>query len=67
MQVYEDYSDDLFAGRLGTVVSVCEDEDSIYPRGRVEVKLVIDELYEKLYRARAPKTVWFKPNDLERL
>jgi hypothetical protein len=65
--VYEDYSDELFAGRKGVVVSVCEDTDKIYPRGRVEVRLKIDELYEKLYRTKAPKTVWFKPNDLERL
>lgn len=65
--MYEDYSDELFAGRLGVVVSVCEETDHIYPRGRIEVKLNIDVLYEKLYRTKAPKTVWFKPNDLERL
>lgn len=66
--MYEDYHDPLFAGRLGEVVSTSEERDTIYPFGRVEVRLVIDELYLKLYRGdKPPKTVWFKPNDLERL
>lgn len=67
--MYEDYHDDLFAGRKGVVVSVCEDTDHIYPKGRVEVQLVIDELLSKLryHGDKPPKTIWFKPNDLEKL
>ncbi len=65
--MYEDYNDSLFAGRIGTVVSVCTDADETYPRGRVEVRLELDKLYERLYRTSPPKTVWFKPNDLEKL
>lgn len=66
--VYEDYHDELFAGRFGTVVSVVEEPELHYPRGRVEVRLKIDELYEKLRKPfhGQPKTVWFKPNDLEK-
>lgn len=67
--VYEDYHDPVFAGRFGTVVSVSEETDHIYPRGRIEVRLKVDELYERIcYRgSNPPKTVWFKPNDLEKL
>jgi hypothetical protein len=68
VQVYEDCQHDTYAGRFGTVVSVHEEPEPIYPMGRVEVQLVIDDFYRKLFHPdRPPKTVWFKPNDLERL
>lgn len=69
VQVYEDMEDDRYAGRIGTVVSTVDDRDETYPHGRVEVVLVYDELRTRLYfgRARAPKTIWLKPNYLEKI
>lgn len=69
VQVYEDMEDSRYAEKIGTVVSTVEEGDDIYPHGRVEVRLVYDELMTLRYfsRTRAPKTVWFKPNYLERL
>lgn len=69
MQVTEDFEDDRYAGRIGTVVDVVDERDPIYPHGRVAVRLVYDELFAKLYfkRDRVPQPIWFKPNYLERL
>ena len=64
--VVEDFGQDRYAGRHGTVVSTSTERDDIYPHGRVEVRLVIDELYSAAFGGHPPKTVWFKPNDLER-
>ena len=64
--VLEDYRQDRYAGRHGVVVSTSTEREEIYPQGRVEVRLVIDELYSAAFGGRPPKTVWFKPNDLER-
>lgn len=68
VQVYEDVQDQRYAERFGTVVAVSTETDETYPQGRVGVRLVIDELYAKLYfsRDRVPQPVWFKPGDLDR-
>lgn len=69
VQVYDDVEDSRYAGRIGTVVGVHDERDPpLYPHGRVAVRLVIDELYAKLYfsRPRVPSPVWFKPSDLDR-
>lgn len=68
VQVYEDFHDPRFAGRYGTVVSSTSARDAVYPRGRVEVRLVLDDLYAAVWRQQPqpPKTVWFKPADLDR-
>lgn len=69
MQVREDVHDQRLAERIGTVVSTVEDRtDEVYPGGRVQVLLVIDELYASLYsRSKGPNPVWIKPSDLEKL
>ena len=66
VSVVEDFDQDRYAGRHGTVVSTSTEREDIYPQGRVEVRLMIDELYSALFGGRPPKTVWFKPSDLER-
>lgn len=67
MQVYDDVSDNRFAGRFGEVVAVHEERDEVYPHGRVEVLLAIDRLYATFFmRPRGPNPVTFKPNDLDR-
>ena len=66
VSVVEDFGQDRYTGRHGTVVSTSTEREDVYPRGRVEVRLVIDELYSAVFGGRPPKTVWFKPSDLER-
>ena len=66
VSVTEDFGDQRYAGRHGTVVSVNITRDAVYPHGRVEVLLEIDKLYRAAFGGRPPKTVWFKPNYLER-
>jgi len=70
VQVHEDVQDARFAGRLGTVVSVVDEPDEEYPRGRVAVRLAVDELYASLFGrpagSKQPNPVWFKPGDLDR-
>lgn len=68
VQVREDVSDVRLRERFGTVVdTVVDDRDEIYPGGRVAVRLVVDELYAKLYgRPRPPDPIWIKPSDLDR-
>lgn len=68
MAVAEDHSDARLAGRFGTVVETVAEREELYPGGRVAVRLVIDELYQRLYwtAGQKPKPVWFKPSDLEK-
>ena len=69
VRVHSDFGDHRYADRLGHVVGVHEQPESpVYPFGRVEVLMVIDELWRKLWHPdKPPKTVWFKPNMIERL
>lgn len=65
--VEADYFDERFAGRIGSVETTVDDEDRRYPQGRVGLRLVVDELYLAAFGGPPPKTVWFRPSDLERL
>lgn len=64
--MYETYHDRRYAGRLGRVAAVIEERDESYPRGRVGVTLVYDELVKKLFGGPAPDPVWFGPTHLDK-
>jgi len=59
--------DGRYEGRFGTVASTIDDPgDRLYPHGRVEVVLVVDELWAAAFGGPPPKSIWFRPSDLER-